>query len=343
MTMKSFWMKWRAEILRGSVIFAVVVGAGLALVSAFHNGMDRLKSGTRGIIPQLAQSLNASMGGGFDDPGRTHGDAWSWHKKLAPGQQITIRNINGPVEVHAADGPETVVETEKSWLGTDSAAVQVIASDGSNGVTICAVMNGSRGGECGEHQWRSNDRHGSPRVAVRFTVHVPSGVKIDVQTALGDVNVDGGTADLKAHAGTGDINVSSMAWPVDLLSGTGDISATLGAPGKGDATVKSGVGDVSVTLPARVNLSINAHTGVGDLSDDFGLPVSEAQYGPSKSLTGTLGSGGGILSLTAGTGDISLNKAGGSGIHVTRVKVGKAINGVTVVAPVAPTPPPARP
>ncbi|HEX4562231.1 MAG TPA: DUF4097 family beta strand repeat-containing protein [Gemmatimonadales bacterium] len=343
MTMKSFWMKWRAEILRGSLIFVVVVGAGLALVSAFHKGVDSLKS-TRGIIPQIAQSLSAGMGGGFNDPGRTHGDAWTWHRKLVPGQQITIHNNNGPVEIHPAEGPETVVETEKSWLGTDSAAVQIIANDGPNGVSICAVMEGSQNGDCGgARHGRSNGHRGSPKVAVKFTVHVPSGVKIDVESGLGDVKVDGGTADLTVHSGMGDISVTSMAWPVDLFSGTGDVSATLAAPGRADARVKSGTGDVSVTLPAQVNLSINAHTGVGDLSDEFDLPVSEAQDGPSKSLTGNLGSGGGVLSLSTGTGDIALNKANPSGTPVTRVKVTKAARGVNVVAPVAPTPPPARP
>lgn len=342
MTMKSFWMRWRAELLRGSVIFVVVVGLGLALVSAWHNGVDNLKARTGNIIPALAEGFGASMGGGFDDPGRTHGDAWSWHKKLAPGQQITIRNNNGPVEVHAAEGTETLVETEKSWLGADSAAVRVIANETSDGVILCAVSVDSRNGDCGsERHGSSNDHHGTPRVAVKFTVHVPSGVKVDVTSGVGDVDVDGGTAALRVHSGTGDIKVTSSAWPVDLVSGTGDISAMLGTPGREDATIKSGTGDVTVSVPAQVNLSINAHTGAGDLSDEFDLPVSEAQYGPSKSLTGNLGSGGGVLTLTTGTGDISLNKADRSSVHVTRVKLGKPVHGVTVVTPVAPTPPPA--
>jgi hypothetical protein len=339
--MNDFWRKWRAEILRGSVIFVAVVAVGLALVSAARNGANRLRNGARGFLPQIAQSINDG-GGGFDGAGRTHGDAWSWHKKLAPGQQLSIRNANGPVEVHPADGTETSVETEKSWLGDDSAAVQLVASDGPNGVTICAIMHGSQESACGAQHWTSsNDHHGSSRVAVKFTVHVPSGVKIDVQTGLGDVNVDGGTADLTVLSGTGDISVTSMSWPVDLTSGTGDISATLGAPGRGDARMKSGIGDVSVTLPAHANLSIDAHTGVGDLSDEFGLPVAEAQYGPSKSLTGNLGSGGSVLSLATGTGDIALNKVDHISVNVTQVRVGKRGHSVTVVAPLAPTPPPA--
>jgi hypothetical protein len=71
--------------------------------------------------------------------------------------------------------------------------------------------------------------------------------------------------------------------------------------------------------------------------------VAEAQYGPSKSLSGNLGSGGAVLSLTTGTGDISLNKASQGSVHVTRIKVAKAGRGVTVVAPVAPPPPVAKP
>lgn len=342
MAMNDFWRKWRAEILRGSVIFVAVVAVGLALVSAVRNGTNRIRNGARSLIPELTQSFNASMGGGFDDPGRHHGDPWSWHSRLNAGQTLALRNLNGPVEVTAASGTETIVTTEKSWLNSDPGSVTIQAVPTSAGTMICAVYPGSTGDECSSGRGVSVHMNGREHtdVAVKFVVQLGRGVKIDVGNIAGDVDVTGATAGVVVSTVSGDQSVETTTWPVTLSSVSGDISATTGTPGADRAKVNSVSGDVSLSIPASSDVIVHANTVSGDIQDDFEIPVSDAKYGPSHSMSGTVGKGGALLDLMTVSGDIALNKA-----STTTVRQVKKKHGVTAVAaPVAPTvPPPARP
>jgi hypothetical protein len=337
-------MKWRAEILRGSLIFVVVVGAGLALVSAFHKGVDGIKNGTRSFLPQLAQNLTASFGGDFDAPGRTHGDAWSWHSKLNPGQTLAIRNVAGPVEVTAAPGTETIVTTEKSWINSAPGSVTIQAVPTSSGTMICAVWPGSSDGACSaghNRTMRMNGREHSD-VAVKFVVQLARGVKIDVGGISGDVDISGAAAGVTAQTVSGDVSVQTSSWPVELNSVSGDISVTTGAPGADAAKVNSVSGDLKIFVPANPDLTVHASTMSGDIGDDFSLPVHEAQYGPSQTLDGTIGKGGARLEMSTVSGDISLSKATSATVWRVQKKAPKAATAVT--APAAPAiPAPAKP
>lgn len=336
--MNDFWKKWRAEILRGSVIFVAVVAVGLALVSAVRSGANR----ARQFIPELAQTFNASMGGGFDDPGRHHGDPWSWHSHLNAGQTLALRNLNGPIEVTAAPGTETLVTVEKSWLSSEPGSVTIQAIPTSSGTMICAIWPGSTGGECNAGHNMNVHLNGRQRndVAVKFVVQLARGVKVDVGSIAGDVDITGAAAGVVVSTVSGDQSVETSSWPVTLNSVSGDISATTGLPGGEPAKVNSVSGDVSLNLPASADVVVHANSLSGDLQDDFDIPVEEAKYGPSHSMSGTVGKGGALLDLSTVSGDISLGKA--SSVHVVRLQ---KKHGVTaVVAPVAPVvPAPARP
>jgi len=342
MTMTDFWKKWRAEILRGSVIFVVVVAVGLALISAVRTGAQKVRNGARGIIPELAQSFTSGLGGNFDDPGRTHGAAWSWHSKLNPGQTLTLRDLNGPVEVAAAPGTETVVTAERSWLKSDPNSVTIQAVPTSTGTMICAVWPGSTGSECSASHDVNFKVDGKQRddVAVKFVVQLARGVKIDVGSVNGDVDISGAQGGVTANTVNGDLTVETSSWPVNLSTVNGDISAIAGAPGSDHASLKSVNGDVSLSLPEHLNLVVNAHTVTGDISTDFSLPVTDAKYGPSHSMSGTLGTGGGVLDLNTVSGDITLNKASASTVHLLPLKKhGAAAVAAPAPAPTPPTPP----
>lgn len=337
MTMKSFWMRWRAELLRGSVIFVVVVGLGLALVSAWHSGLNNLKAKTGNLIPALAHDFGANFGGDFDAPGRNHGDSWSWHAKLNAGQTLAIRNLAGPVEVTAAPGAETVVTAEKSWLNSDPNSVIVQAVPTSAGTMVCAVWPGSTG-NCsgGQNLTVHANGHGQNDVAVKFVVQLGRGVKIDVGGISGDVQVQGATAAVTANTVSGDVSVESSSWPVTLTSVSGDISVTTGTPGTEPAKVSSVSGDVKFYLPAHPDVSVHATTMSGDVGDDFDIPVQEAKYTNAQSLNGSIGKGGPLLTLSTVSGDIELNKVTSASVW-TVPKKGAPPTAVT--APAAPAKP----
>jgi len=346
--MQTFWKKWRAELVRGSAIFIVVVASGLLLVSAFAKAKAKAASAGGNALGQVMTAISASLGGNFDDPGRHHGDTWSWHAKVTPGQTLSLRNLNGPVEVSAATGTETVVTAEKSWLNSDPASVTIEAVPTSSGTMVCAVFPGSNGGECAPGHDVNVHLNGRQHndVVVKFVVQVAPGVKVDVGSVSGDVKVAGATSAVGVNTVSGDISVETSSWPVTLSTVSGDITASTGAAAAGSSEVKSVSGDVTLQVPSKTDLFVSAHSISGDISDDFDLPVQEAKFGSSQSLSGTIGKGGGTLNINTVSGDISLNKATVSTVQVlTAKKHGVTAVRVTATPPAAPAAPaaPAHP
>lgn len=336
--MKEFWIKWRREIVRGGFLFLLVFGLG---VLAFRY-VGRLRERVRSFASQFAsgmpaalRNLNLDINGNFDDPGRTHGDPWTWSGKLVPGQTLKIENVNGPIDVTPAKLSTVLVSTEKSWNHSDSASVRLLAVESPAGVTICAVWPNSSG-ECGRssqgvraHVGRRRGNGPDNDVAVKFTIQVPRGVKVDATTVNGDVQITSAGA-VNATTVSGDLTIDAGAWPVKLVTVAGDVDATLRATGTDSASVTSVSGDVTLHLPSSASLTVNGNTISGDIETGFPLTVTTPQYGPGHSLHGAVGGGAGELGIHTVSGDITVQPIG-TAVH-------KASR--TPRAPVAPAPAP---
>src|SRR5579863_6870204 len=68
---------------------------------------------------------------------------FNWHGRLAAGQSVEIKGVNGAIRAERASGAEVTVEAVKSGRHSDpnSVAVQAVPHDG--GITICAVYPSS--------------------------------------------------------------------------------------------------------------------------------------------------------------------------------------------------------
>src|SRR6266511_1569119 len=209
--LRRFFRTWRREIIRGGMLFGVVVAAGLAF--------SQVRIGF-GLPWQALRSLK-----GFDidfdsdmfGPGREIGDRWEWRGAVKPGQELWVRNTNGPVEVLPGTGDVVEVIAEKSWRHSDPAGVRMMAVPSVRGVTICAVWAGreARCGDGGDYHLEGVRRND---LAVRFTVKLPSGVKVDVSTVNGQVAVAGAGGAVVANTVNGRIRLHSAMGPVNAAS-----------------------------------------------------------------------------------------------------------------------------
>src|ERR1700758_5245338 len=90
---RRFWRTWRREIVRGGVLFGLVVGAGLFIRSI------RIHVPT---LPDLSSLGDFNWGGdnGGDQfgAGRHVGETWNYMALLKPSQHLWIRNTNGPID-----------------------------------------------------------------------------------------------------------------------------------------------------------------------------------------------------------------------------------------------------
>jgi hypothetical protein len=147
------------------------------------------------------------------------------------------------------------------------------------------------------------DHHGDGSKP-QWTVKVPAGIEIDLNSATGSMTVSAKKLDMEGNSGTGNIEVNDSSGKFELSSGTGDIvvknsngkfelnsgtgnvlvenskgdfevnSGTGNVEGnsitiEADAEFNSGTGDVMVSKPAGNNFKLELNSGTNDAILDF--------------------------------------------------------------------------
>jgi DUF4097 and DUF4098 domain-containing protein YvlB len=237
----------------------------------------------------------------------TQGGDFRWTGRLAAGQTLEIRGINGQVRVDAASGNEAEVLATKRGRRSDPADVEIAVVPHDGGVTICAVyppVNG-RENEClpgggGRNNSKDND------VQVEWTVHLPNGVNLGAHTVNGDVAVRDVSGEVQASSVNGDVDVSTRG-VAEASTVNGSIHASLGkADWTGTMRFTTVNGGITLEVPGDLSAEIEARTVNGSIETDFPIMV-RGRFG-SRTLRGTIGGGGRDLELETVNGSISLRK-----------------------------------
>ncbi len=236
-------------------------------------------------------------------------DQFHWRGRLASGETLTIRGVNGFIRALPGPGGEVEVSAVKHGRRSDPEEVEIEVVPHEGGVTICAVYPAPRrrganeclpGGE-GRNNTQNND------VEVDFTVHLPSGVNFVGKTVQGDVTVDSLGGNVEGHSVNGDVDISTRGY-AEATTVNGSIRAAMGrADWSGALEFSSVNGGITLTLPAQVNAAVEAGTVNGSLDSDFPLTV-QGRFS-AKQFSGTIGDGGRRLRLETVNGSIRLLRA----------------------------------
>lgn len=295
MNRTEFWLRWRRDIFRGVMIFALVVGAGLMIQSMVGRGREQLLGFRQAFDPN------------FQSADRHHGEPWTYSAALPAQHTLWVRNISGSISVEAADGETVEVRAERTFKHSAVDSVRILVTETPQGLTVCAVWPGKpvRCGPDGRYitdgSFEGND------VAVVFAVRLPRGVKLDASTINGDIDITGASAPVGAGTVNGDVIVEALLGPVRATTVNGDVRAMIrGFAGPGEVNLKTVNGDAFVELPATLDAIVDGHTVAGNISTDF--PLSVSGKFASHALTGTLGKGGRKIHLTTVTGDVEVRK-----------------------------------
>jgi hypothetical protein len=308
---KRFWRTWRREIIRGGVLFGLVLGAGLFIRSVGRNVKDSIH------MPEALGALGSfgdfnwgdGEGGDLFGRGREVGDPWEYSIELKPSQHVWIRNTNGPIEVVAGEGNRLHVHAEKSWRMSSPSSVELVPVLTERGVTICALWEArerrcNEGGVYHMNGVKKND------VAVRFTVELPAGIPIEASTVNGGLEINGVSAPVDATTVNGRIAVNTSAGPVQATTHNGSIEAVMQNLTSGDVSLTTVNGSVSVGLPVGINATVDASTVNGRVETDF--PVKITGKISKTHLRGVIGSGGPTVKLGTVNGSVMLHEAGPS-------------------------------
>jgi len=300
--LRRFWRTWRREIVRGGALFGVVVAVGLAF--------SQVRIGFGGLpwrALRTMRNFDIDFEGDQFGPGREIGDRWEWRGAVKPAQQVWVRNTNGPVDVLPGTGDMLEVVGEKSWKTSDPGGVHMMAVPSVRGVTICAVWaaHEARCGDGGDYHMegiRKND------LAVRFTLRLPRGVKVDVSTVNGLVAIQGASAPVVANTVNGPVRVHTSAGPVNAASVNGSIEAAMDALTGGDVELETVNGSVTAILPEKLNAVLDAETVNGRVDTDIPLQITGKVS--ARHVRGTIGTGGPSLKLNTVNGSIAIRLVG---------------------------------
>ncbi|MGH7717316.1 MAG: DUF4097 family beta strand repeat-containing protein [Gemmatimonadaceae bacterium] len=235
---------------------------------------------------------------------------FSWEGQIPEGSWIKVRSLNGDVSVEPGDGNVTRVRGEKQWRRGDPSEVRFeVFRDGSN-VVICALWHEEATcDEDGAHYPRDRERRGDRNndVSVDFTVVLPRGVKVDVGTVNGGLDVRGASSEVEAHTVNGRVEASTLRGPVNASTVNGSIRVRMDALEGTDALEYSTVnGSITVELPANFQAEVDMSTVNGGVRLDFPVTVS-GRMSPRR-LRGTIGGGGRRVKLSTVNGSIELRK-----------------------------------
>jgi hypothetical protein len=272
----------------------------------------RAIQGTNTCKPRLVAAAvvaaSLALGAGAARADRREED-FRWQGRLAAGQTIEVKGVNGPIDATAAGGDEVEVLAVKSGRRSDPADVRIEVVPHGGGVTVCAVYPGAPGGktnQCapgdgGGTNTRDND------VEVRFTVRVPKGVRFTGRTVNGGVTAADLEGDVDASTVNGGVKIDTRG-NARGETVNGSITASMGrADWTGSAAFKTVNGGITLSMPEDAGADVKAETVNGSIDTDFPLTV-KGKFS-SRRLAGTIGAGGRALDLETVNGSIKLRKA----------------------------------
>ncbi len=162
--------------------------------------------------------------------------------------------------------------------------------------------------------------------SIRVEVRVPQESELDINTADGNVKIDGVHGDLQletkdgevrvhdgegllhASSGDGNMNVDGRFETVSLRTGDGNIDADLSPAStpRFGWMLRTGDGNLHLRLPDNFGADIDAQSGDGRVSVEFPITVSGSRG--ENSVRGKINGGGIAIELRTGDGEIRVEK-----------------------------------
>lgn len=243
-------------------------------------------------------SRSRDYGGRWEERGES---SFRWSERMRRGQTLEVRGINGAIRVEPANGAEAEVEAEKTWKRSDPEDVRIEVSESEDGYRVCALYRKSNGDwneDCDSQSVNRND------VVVNYTVRIPSGVHVAVQTVNGEVSVEDVRGDVDAGTVNGSIHLSTTG-VASATTVNGSIHARIGdGDWNGGLSFETVNGSIHLIMPANVNANLSARSMNGHVRTDF--PITATGRITSRRLNGTIGEGGPRLSMSTINGGIEL-------------------------------------
>jgi hypothetical protein len=198
--------------------------------------------------------------------------------KLAPGAQVEVRNINGPLELQTTDGDSAEVYVARSARTRADLEYYKVVVENAGGVF--RVYTEQPPEEIRNH---INVRH-------RAVLKVPRPAELTVRNINGQVRI--GEIDGPVHMGNinGSLEIGHLAGFAELSNINGSIALTLERLGERGIHMRNINGGVSLRFLDQLNADLDLQSFNGSV--DSVLPNTSVQKVTRSSVRGQIGTGG---------------------------------------------------
>ena len=232
-----------------------------------------------------------------------------WERRLAAGQRVHARNINGDISVTPSSSGRVEIVGIRRGSSRSADRLTAEVTETSDGLMVC-VIRADSDDECdgkGYHHHGDDDDWG--RANMNLEIKIPSGVEIDASSVSGNVGVVGAQGDIRAGSVSGDVRLERLrATSVDARSVSGEITASVESlSGSGALSFKSVSGDVKLELPRGLDADLSMSSVSGQLDSEFQMTLGGRTS--RRRIEARIGRGGRELNLTTVSGDVRLRMA----------------------------------
>lgn len=238
-------------------------------------------------------------------------ESFSWTGVVGGGRAIVIKNINGPIRVEHGTSNRVEVSAEKRWRRGNPSDVRIVQPQVSSGdVVICALWStestcDADGIHTPRGRWKNNDNND---VSVHFVVRVPDGVRVDLNTVNGGIEVSGVSNEITAETVNGSIDARSSGGPVRGKTVNGSINIGMGSMRTSeDLEYETVNGSVTLELPSNFGAQLELSTVNGRVNTDF--PITVVGTLSPRKLRGTVGNGSAHIRASTVNGSVTLRRS----------------------------------
>ena len=223
--------------------------------------------------------------------------AFSYHLDFEDQVGIRITGANGSIRVFGVPGAQEVLVTGVRRVRSDSR--------GDAQAHLAELQVSAQAGPVDfEIKTRQPSQTNGRTYIVDYEISVPAKLNATVTNGNGVIRLEGIHADLKVANGNGDvdlIDVSGSSW---VSLGNGEIAAWTHLPLGGQVVHSVGNGSMFLSVQPQVSAAFGAKVGNGTINVT-GLDMHQLVSTP-RQMKGLLGSGQGLIELSAGNGVIKV-------------------------------------
>jgi len=231
-------------------------------------------------------------------------DEWTRTYTVAKGGTVEVVNVNGPIVVEAAQGPQVEVRaTRVARAKSDEEAQEIlknaeIKEEVAPGRVAIQTVAGT------------GTSFGRRSVNVEYRVRVPAGLQVSVKTENGGIGLHDVNGTVAATTTNGGVRGTNVSGAVSAHIVNGGIVMDI-ARMAGPIELESVNGGIRVDIPADLNADVEASAVNGRVSADDGLRLQTSQR-TRMTIIGKLNGGGPRISVTTVNGGVRLRPRDGS-------------------------------